>query len=46
MTLKHVGERLELSPRTVETYLNRVKNKAGIISRKELFDLGNLAKDL
>ena len=38
MTLNHVGETLEISPRTVETYLNRVKSKAGILARKELFD--------
>ena len=38
-TMNIIGEALELSPRTVETYLNRVREKSGILSRKELVKL-------
>ena len=36
MTMKEIGWELNISPRTVEFYLNLVKNKTGLRRRSEL----------
>lgn len=42
MSIKEIGRTLDLSPRTIEFYLNNVKSKAGISSREVL--LSNFIK--
>ncbi len=38
-TLKETGKILEISPRTAEDYLNRLKNKLAIYTKSQLIDL-------
>ena len=38
-SLKDMAREMEISPKSVETYLNRIKQKAGVEGREELKDL-------
>lgn len=38
-SFKEIGKTLSLSPRTVETYVNNMKNKLGCDTKKQLIDL-------
>ncbi|MBY0500637.1 MAG: helix-turn-helix transcriptional regulator [Alphaproteobacteria bacterium] len=38
-TVKEIGKELDLSPRTVESYIENIKNKTGIICRSTLVDI-------
>jgi len=39
MTAKQIGERIQLSKRTIESYIENIKNKLGCHTKSELFDL-------
>jgi len=43
-TFKEIGQRLELSNRTVETYVNNLKNKLGCDNTRGLLQLANILK--
>ncbi len=38
MTAKQIGERIQLSKRTIESYIENIKNKFGCRTKSELFD--------
>ena len=42
MTMKGIGQQLELSPRTVEYYLKRIKERIGCRTKKELIKYASL----
>ena len=46
-SLKEIAKQINISPRTVETYLNSVKNKLGIARRSDLimFELDSIQKN-
>lgn len=37
-TMRKIGEQLELSPRTIEYYLKRIKERVGCRTKKELIE--------
>ncbi|MBP7074271.1 MAG: hypothetical protein KBA81_02685, partial [Rhabdochlamydiaceae bacterium] len=41
LTYQSIGLRLKLSPRTVESYIQSVKNKLDLKTHAELFQLAN-----
>lgn len=46
LTVREIGEKLSLSPRTVESYLNNAKNKLGCCTRKEFLEILNKLSEL
>ena len=44
-TIKEIGKHLELSPRTVERYIENVKQKLGVNYKSQLVDIfSNISK--